>query len=96
VKALKEWKRDCPDGAMGLVFPSGTGKVEFYANITKRWFYPAQLTAGVTTDTGEKGERSMLSAEEHPKKAVGGSVVGTKEEEKQNFRVRFLHTVSHK
>jgi integrase len=54
VKALKEWQKDCPAGALGLVFPSGTGKIEFYANITKRWFYPAQLAAGVTIDTGEK------------------------------------------
>ncbi|RRH90050.1 site-specific integrase [Mesorhizobium tamadayense] len=54
VKALKEWQKDCPAGALGLVFPSGTGKIEFYANITKRWFYPAQLAAGVTIDTGGK------------------------------------------
>ncbi|RWN72279.1 MAG: site-specific integrase [Mesorhizobium sp.] len=54
VKALKEWQKDCPAGALGLVFPSGTGKIEFYANITKRWFYPAQLAASVVTDTGEK------------------------------------------
>ncbi|RUX45286.1 hypothetical protein EOA33_24490 [Mesorhizobium sp. M4A.F.Ca.ET.050.02.1.1] len=32
------------------------------------------------------------SAKERPNKAVGGPVVGTKKEEKQNFRVRFLHT----
>ncbi|UCI23956.1 hypothetical protein [Mesorhizobium sp. B2-8-5] len=31
---------------------------------------------------------------ERPKRAVGGSVVGTKKEEKQNLRVRFLHTAS--
>ncbi|UCI05639.1 hypothetical protein [Mesorhizobium sp. B1-1-8] len=29
------------------------------------------------------------------KRNVGGSVVGTKKEEKQNFHVRFLHTCSH-
>jgi hypothetical protein len=34
----------------------------------------------------------MPSAQEHPKRAIGGSIVGTKKEEKQNFRVRFLHT----
>lgn len=39
-------------------------------------------------------ERSKSSAEERPKWAAGGSIVGTKKEEKQNFRVRFLHAVS--
>jgi hypothetical protein len=37
-------------------------------------------------------ERSKSSAEERQKSTVGGSFVGTKKEEKQNFRVRFLHT----
>ncbi|CAN7695390.1 site-specific integrase [Mesorhizobium sp. LjNodule214] len=54
VRELKEWKNDCPAGTLGLVFPSGTGNVEFYANITKRWFYPALLAAGITTETGEE------------------------------------------
>jgi hypothetical protein len=39
-------------------------------------------------------ERSKSSAEERPKRAIGGSFEGTKKEEKQNFRVRFLHTTS--
>lgn len=37
----------------------------------------------------------MPSAEELPNTAVGNSVVRTKKDEKQKFRVRFLHTVSH-
>lgn len=40
--------------------------------------------------------RSTPSAAVRPKRAVGGSLVGTKKEEKQNFRVQFLHTTSHK
>jgi hypothetical protein len=39
---------------------------------------------------------SMSSAEERPDRSVGGSVAGTKKEEKQNFRVRFLHTAARK
>jgi hypothetical protein len=39
-------------------------------------------------------EGVISSAEERPKRAVGGSVVGTKKEGKRNFRVRFLHTTS--
>lgn len=40
-------------------------------------------------------ERSISSPKERPNRAVGVSVVGTKKEEKQNFRVRFLHTDAH-
>ncbi|CCV13924.1 hypothetical protein MESS4_610031 [Mesorhizobium sp. STM 4661] len=39
-------------------------------------------------------ERSIPSSKERPNRALGGSVVGTKKEEKENFRVRFLHTTS--
>lgn len=54
VMALKEWRTKCPPGDLGLVFPSGTGKIEFHQNIVKRWFHPAQLAAGVTV--AGKGE----------------------------------------
>lgn len=39
-------------------------------------------------------ERRIPSVKERANRAVGGSVVRTKKEEKQNFRVRFLHTTS--
>lgn len=48
VEALKEWKTECPKGDLGLVFPTGTGAIEFHANITKRWYHPPQTAAGVT------------------------------------------------
>ena len=41
-------------------------------------------------------ERSISSAKERPNRAVGGFIVGTKKEEKRNFRVRFLHTETRK
>ena len=54
VAALKEWKKECPKGEQGLVFPSGTGAIEYHSNIVTRWYQPAQVAAGVTIDTGEK------------------------------------------
>jgi len=58
VKTLKEWKTACPAGKLGLVFPTGTGEIEFHANIIKRWFHPPQLEAGVAiTATGSDGKQ---------------------------------------
>jgi integrase len=52
---LKEWKLACPrqDGALGLVFPNGLGKVESHANFCNRGWYPMQIEIGLTKDTGE-------------------------------------------
>jgi integrase len=50
---LRKWKDDCPEGELDLVFPNGAGNIEYYANITKRWYYPVQIAAGVTTPTGD-------------------------------------------
>jgi integrase len=47
VRALREWKLACPKGELGLVFPSGTGKVESHSNIVQRHWHPLQLAAGV-------------------------------------------------
>lgn len=56
VAALNEWKKECPVGELGLVFPSGTGSIEFHANIIKRWWHPPQIAAGVSvTDSDEDG-----------------------------------------
>lgn len=60
VKALKEWKVICPAGDLGLVFPTGTGGIEFHANIIKRWFHPPQIAAGVTVLTDEKDRKGNL------------------------------------
>ena len=52
---LKEWRLQCPrrEGILGLVFPNGTGKVEAHANFCSRGWYPLQIAAGLTEDTGE-------------------------------------------
>lgn len=54
--ALREWKLACPNGEMGLVFPTGTGRPEGRGNIVKRGFMPTQIRADVVVDTGEVDE----------------------------------------
>lgn len=67
VNTLKEWKLTCPKGELGLVFPTGAGKVEGHSNIVNRGFLPTQVAAGVTTGTGDnaKGKYSGLHALRH-------------------------------
>jgi integrase len=48
LSALREWKLRCPAGDLDLVFPNGVGRVESHSNIMNRYFYAAQITAGVT------------------------------------------------
>lgn len=64
--------------------PGSLGKLDAAADKQKR----------ISRRTSEL-ERSQPSAAVRPKRAVGGFLVGTKKEEKQNFRVQFLHTNTH-
>ena len=48
VTGLKAWKLQCPNGALGLVFPNASGRIEEHTNILNRVFWPAQVKAGVT------------------------------------------------
>jgi integrase len=47
---LREWKLQCPKSELDLVFPTGTGAVEYHANVVNRGLKPAQIKAGVTVD----------------------------------------------
>jgi integrase len=49
---LREWKLRCPKGDLGLVFPTGAGKVENHTNIVVRGLAPAQVAAGIVTKAG--------------------------------------------
>jgi integrase len=67
VDALKEWKPDCPKGDLDLVFPSGTGAIEYHANIVKRWFHPPQIAAGVSIKTDKQDKRgNAIMAPKYP------------------------------
>jgi integrase len=54
VNTLKEWKLECPKGALELVFPNGAGKAESHANILNRGFGPLQVACGMADGTSEK------------------------------------------
>lgn len=65
LNALREWKLACPKGDLDLVFPNGLGKVESYANLVDRGFYPIQVSAGVVTlvpVTGDDGKQVINNA----------------------------------
>jgi integrase len=44
---LREWKLQCPQGELDLVFPNGAGNIEMISNIIQRGWHPAQIAAGV-------------------------------------------------
>src|SRR5262249_3053533 len=49
VSALREWKLQCPNGNLGLVFPTERGLVQGLTIIINRGVVPTQIEAGVTT-----------------------------------------------
>jgi integrase len=53
VNMLREWKLACPKSEFGLVFPTGTGQIEYHSNIVVRGLAPAQVAAGVVTKEGD-------------------------------------------
>ena len=67
VAELVAWRKICPPGALGLVFPSGAGNVETLSNITRRGFLPSQLAAGVTRPVLNKKGVVILDATGMPK-----------------------------
>jgi len=64
VNALREWKLACPRGEHGLVFPTGTGEIEYHSNIVTRGLAPVQEAAGVVTKAG-KAKYTGLHALRH-------------------------------
>ncbi len=64
IDAMKEWKKECPHGALNLCFPTGAGTVESLANIRRRGWAPTQIKAGVVLNTGKLDEdgRPILEA----------------------------------
>jgi integrase len=48
VSELKGWRKDCPEGEAGLVFPNGAGNVESMTNLVRRGLQPTLVAAGVT------------------------------------------------
>ncbi|MBS7532053.1 tyrosine-type recombinase/integrase [Ancylobacter sonchi] len=55
VSMLREWKLACPAGEHDLVFPNGVGNPEYHQNILNRGFFPLQVSAGITVESGKVG-----------------------------------------
>src|SRR5271169_638434 len=53
VNTLREWKLRCPKSEHGIVFPTGTGEIEYHSNIVHRGLGPAQVVAGIVTRDGK-------------------------------------------
>jgi integrase len=64
VNTLREWQRRCPESEHGLVFPTGTGEIEYHSNIVNRGLIPAQIAAGIVTKAG-KAKYTGLHALRH-------------------------------
>jgi integrase len=54
---LREWRLQCPRGELGLVFPTGAGRVEGHSNICKRGFFPTQRAAQLLSEMGAQKYR---------------------------------------
>jgi integrase len=53
ISTLRAHRLACPKGKLDLVFPSGSGNVESHSNIVQRGLQPAQVAAGVVTESGK-------------------------------------------
>jgi integrase len=47
VKALREWRLECPKGPLGLVFPNAAGGLYSHWRILEKGLHNAELAAGV-------------------------------------------------
>ncbi len=65
VKVLREWRLQCPNGELDLVFPTGKGTPESHANVINRGLIPVQISAGVTitspTVKDDQGRPAMVA-----------------------------------
>lgn len=64
VNTLREWKLACPASALGLVFPTGAGNIEYHVDIVTRGLAPVQVAAGVVAKNG-KAKYTGLHALRH-------------------------------
>lgn len=59
VKALKEWKLECPPNGKDLVFPSENGRVLSHTVLMKDLVGPLQVAVGITSSDPEKPRYTM-------------------------------------
>ncbi len=59
VKALQRWSRAAPFSEMELIFPTGAGNVESYANFYNRLWRPLMMKAGLTECMKRRGKPDL-------------------------------------
>ena len=52
INTLKQWRAECPQGELDLVFPNTRGNIETMPNIHARCWTPLQIKCGLTDDAG--------------------------------------------
>jgi integrase len=70
VKALREWRLECPKGPLGLVFPTNAGVVESHWTMIGQGLQAAQLAAGVCTIVKDAEGKVVLGTDGEPERAV--------------------------
>jgi len=66
LNVLREWKLECPNGKLDLVFPNGAGNIENHGNIVKRGLWPIEIAAGVADVVKDRHGKVSLDAEGKP------------------------------
>jgi integrase len=63
---LRKWKLACPNGPLGLVFPTSVGQVQSLTNLIACVWIPAQIAAGVCTIEKDADGKVMLDKKGEP------------------------------
>jgi integrase len=63
---LREWKLACPKSDLGLVFPTGAGKVENHSNIMHRGLGPTLVAAGVAYQAIDPAGKPLMGEDGDP------------------------------
>lgn len=53
ISELRVWMLRAPKGELGLLFPNGDGGVRLHSNMLNREYWPLQVGAGLTRETGK-------------------------------------------
>jgi integrase len=70
IKALREWRMECPKGALGLVFPTDAGGVASHWRMLANGLHAAELAAGVCTVVKDAGGKVTVNDKGEPVRAV--------------------------
>jgi integrase len=65
LNTLREWKLICPKGDLGLVFPTGSGRIEHHANIL-RDLGPVLIAAGLTVPVKDDNGKPVVDKDGKP------------------------------